>query len=488
MAKLWVSLVRPIAHLLPRVQEPTKSNQVKLNEKLWWIALTLLVFLVCSQVPLYGIRASSTNDPISFYRVMLASNKGSLMELGISPLITSGMIMQMLAGAKLVVVDQQNPEERSLFQAAEKIVGLVITLGQASLYTFFGMYGPISDLGMGNALIIILQLTASGILVLLMDDLLNNGYGFGSAISLFIACNICESIIWQSFSFRTLQTASGPQYEGAVIALFSLLVTRKDKIPALKEAFYRDNAANITNLLATILVFCIVIYFQGFRKEIPLKSSRFRSTGGAQTTFPIKLFYTSNIPIILQSALVSNIFMISQMAWGRMGHNAITTLLGRWAMTPSGRSIPVGGLVYYMSAPRSLMEVINDPIHALAYIAFVLSTCAILSYSWLGVSGSSAKDVAANLTAQGLTIPNRRAQATRPALEKFIPTAAAFGGLCIGALTIFADFMGAIGSGTGILLAVGIILKYVEDIIKQQNEEGDNPFPFAANLFTALKA
>merc|ERR1712096_180045 len=114
------------------------------------------------------------------------------------------------------------------------------------------------------------------------------------------------------------------------------------------------------------------------------------------------------------------------------------------------------------------MEVINDPIHTVVYITFVLSSCALLSYSWLGVSGSSAKDVAKNLTAQGLTIPNKRPQATRPTLEKFIPTAAAFGGLCIGALTIFADFMGAIGSGTGILLAVGIILKYVEDIIKEQ--------------------
>jgi protein transport protein SEC61 subunit alpha len=50
--------------------------------------------------------------------------------------------------------------------------------------------------------------------------------------------------------------------EGAVIALFHLLITRSDKVRALKEAFYRPNLPNITNLLATILIFLVVIYFQ----------------------------------------------------------------------------------------------------------------------------------------------------------------------------------------------------------------------------------
>merc|ERR1719251_217359 len=184
--------------------------------------------------------------------------------------------MQLLAGAKLVVVDQTNPDEQRMLKAAEKVVGLIITLGQACLYTLFGMYGPVSELGLGNAFLIIAQLFCSGVMVLMLDDLLNKGYGFGSAISLFIACNICENIFWQCFSFRTIQTASGPQYEGALIALFSLLLTRADKIPALKEAFYRVELANITNLLATLVVFCVVIYFQGFRIDLPVKNTRMR--------------------------------------------------------------------------------------------------------------------------------------------------------------------------------------------------------------------
>lgn len=55
---------------------------------------------------------------------------------------------------------------------------------------------------------------------------------------------------------------------------------------------------------------------------------------------------------------------------------------------------------------------------------------------------------------------------------RYIPTAAAFGGLCIGALSVLADFMGAIGSGTGILLAVTIIYQYFELFVKEQSEQG----------------
>jgi len=164
--------------------------------------------------------------------------------------------------------------------------------------------------------------------------------------------------------------------------------------------------------------------------------------------------------------------MASKMMYSRMGSNVITNLLGRWSQTPTGFPIPVGGLVYYMSAPRSFDEVLRDPIHALTYIAFVLSSCAFLSYSWLSVSGSSPKDVAENLKAQKLVVVGMRASTQINLLRRYIPTAAAFGGLCIGGLTIFADFMGAIGSGTGILLAVGNILQSIETIMREQADEG----------------
>ena len=141
MPGAWVEIVRPLKGLLPSVEAPLKSPPVK--EKAFWVFGTLLVFLVASQIPLYGIRKfGSGSDPISFYRVMLASNRNSLMELGISPLVTSGMIIQMLVGAKMIQVDNKKPEEQELMKVAEKFVGLIITLGQAVAYTLFGNLVP----------------------------------------------------------------------------------------------------------------------------------------------------------------------------------------------------------------------------------------------------------------------------------------------------------------------------------------------------------
>ena len=139
---------------------------------------------------------------------------------------------------------------------------MVITLGQGIVYVMTGMYGDPADIGAGVCLLIIIQLFVAGLIVLLLDELLQKGYGLGSGISLFIATNICETIVWKSFSPATVNTGRGTEFEGAVIALFHLLATRQDKVRALREAFYRQNLPNLMNLMATVLIFGVVIYFQ----------------------------------------------------------------------------------------------------------------------------------------------------------------------------------------------------------------------------------
>jgi len=459
-----IDLVKPMMCVLPEVSTP--DRRIPFREKVLWTAISLFVFLVCTQVPLFGITANKSADPFYWMRVILASNRGTLMELGISPIVTSGMVMQLLAGSKIIDVDQSLKEDRMLFQGAQKLFGMLITLGEAVAYVLSGMYGDVKDLGAGNAILIILQLTCAGIIVLLLDELLQKGYGIGSGISLFIATNICETIVWKSFSPTTINTGKGTEFEGAVIAMFHLLISKSDKIMALKEAFYRQNAPNITSLFATTLVFFVVIYFQGFRIEIKMKYQKIR---GQMSSYPIKLFYTSNIPIILQTALVSNLYFFSQLLYKRFKSNMIVNIIGQWQEVEwSGQSIPVGGLVYYMSPPHSFADIWEDPIHAIFYVAFVLISCALFSRLWIDVSGSSARDVAKQLKDQQLMMPGYRESDLPKALNRYIPTAAAFGGACIGALTIVADFLGAIGSGTGILLAVTIIYQYFEQFCKEQ--------------------
>ncbi|KAF0984472.1 hypothetical protein FDP41_000371 [Naegleria fowleri] len=463
----FLDLLRPAMAILPEVAKPAKT--VKFQEKVLWTAVALFIYLVCCQIPVYGIRNASSSDPLYWMRVILASNRGTLMELGISPVITAGLIIQLLSGAGLIDVNQNSEEDKVLLDGAQKFFGLIMTIIEAVAYVSSGMYGDVRELGLVTALLIVLQLFVAGIVCLLLDELLQKGYGLGSGISLFIATNICETIIWKSFSPSTINTGRGVEFEGAIIALFQLLITRSDKVRALKEAFYRPNLPNITNLLATILVFLIVIYFQGFRVELPLRSSRQKGNAG---TYPIRLFYTSNMPIILQTALVSQLFLFSQVLYKRFGDNILIALLGRWETPQYGQAVPVGGLIYYISPPANLNEMLMDPIHALLYIAFMLGSCALFSKLWIHVSGASPKHVADQLKEQGLILVGHRDQPKEmiKTLEKYIPIAAAFGGMCIGALTVIADFLGAIGSGTGILLAVGIIYQYFEMFSRQQDE------------------
>jgi protein transport protein SEC61 subunit alpha len=463
-----LDLVKPVMSILPEVTPPEK--RVSFSQKLFWTAVSLLVYLVCSQMPLYGIASSKGADPFYIMRMILASSRGTLMELGITPIITSGMILQLLAGAKIIDVDTSLKEDRQLFNAANKLLGILITIGEAVAYVLSGMYGDVRELGAVTAILLIVQLFFAGIIVLTLDDLLSKGYGLGAGINLFIVTNICEGIVWKSFSPTTINVGKGTEFEGAVIALFHMLLTRPNKLKALSDAFFRTNLPNLMNLAATALVFLLVIYIQGFRVDLAVKQETVR---GSQGNYPIKLFYTSNMPIILLSALISNLYFFSQLLYKRYSANVLVRLLGKWADTETGQgSYPIGGLSYYVSPPRDLTEVAADPFRALFYITFMLTACALFAKTWIEISGSGPRDEAKKLREQKLTFPGHRGSSTLAVLNKFIPTAAALGGILVGALSIGADLLGAIGSGTGILMAVTIIYDLWERASKEMMMEG----------------
>jgi protein transport protein SEC61 subunit alpha len=471
----FLEIIEPVMVVMPEVAPP--EREVPFRNKVLWTTVTLFIFLVCCQIPLYGIQNTENADPFYWVRVIIASNRGTLMELGISPIVTSGLVMQLLAGSKIIEVDMNANHDKALFTGAQKLFGILITIGEAVAYVVSGMYGPIQELGMGNAILIILQLFFAGIIVIILDELLQKGYGVNNGISLFIATNICENIVWKAFSPTTINTGKGTEFEGAVIALFYLLINHPNKSRAFLEAWSRTNLPNLTNLCATVLVFIVVIYFQGFKVELQLMTNNMR---GHARPHPIKLFYTSNIPIILQTALVSNLYFFSQLLFKRYSGNFLVRILGVWqdVRGGGGASKPVAGLAYYVSPPSSVTDIAEDPFHAIFYFCFILTACALFSKTWIEVSGQAPKDVAKQIVENQLFIKGWRHQNTQQTLKKYIPTAAAFGGMCIGALTVFADFLGAIGSGTGILLAVTIIYQYYEIFYKESNGPSANVLGF----------
>lgn len=219
------------------------------------------------------------------------------------------------------------------------------------------------------------------------------------------------------------------------------------------------------NVLATIAVFAAVIYLQGFRIEIPIKSSKMR---GQRSVYPVKLFYTSNMPIMLQSALTSNVFLVSQMLSARFPNNLLVRLLGVWEpLDDSTQLSAISGISYYMSAPHSLKSALSDPFHTVVYLAFIVTACAIFSKTWIEVSGSGPRDVAKQLKDQSMTLAGHRDASIYKELKRVIPTAATVGGAVLGLLSFAADMMGALGSGTGILMAVTIIYGYFELGVKE---------------------
>lgn len=190
-------------------------------------------------MPIYGINKTEGADPFYWVRVILASNRGTLMELGISPIITAGMVIQLLVGIRILDLDMQLPSDRELYEQCSKLLSLIITLCEAFAYIYSGMYGDVESLSTTKIILILLQLYFAGFIVILLDEMLQEGYGLGSGISLFIAVNVCEGIVWQSFSPITIKSEQGTEFEGSVVNFIHLLMTKNNKMAAIYHAFYR---------------------------------------------------------------------------------------------------------------------------------------------------------------------------------------------------------------------------------------------------------
>ncbi|KAI9483483.1 MAG: SecY subunit of pre protein translocase [Benjaminiella poitrasii] len=461
-----LKVLKPFMAALPEIEAP--DRKVPFNQRLLYTVIALFVYLVMSQLPLYGIISSESSDPLYWFRIVMGANRGTLGELGVLPLLTSGMIMQILAAANVIRIDYSLKEDRSLFCGAQKLFAIFIAFGQASLFVFTGVYGSPNEIGSVRCGLLILQIVFSSIVILLLDELLQKGYGLGSGINLFATANICQNIFWKTMSFRFVETIRGPEREGALISLFSLLASRKNKIRALKDAFYRSDLTNVMSLIATVVAFGVIVFLQGFRVELPVKSNRMR---GQRASYPIKLFYTSSMPIMLQSALFANIFLFSQTLYSFFGKNILIRILGVWApLADSNQLEAVSGVAYYLSAPRSLSAAVFDPIHTFLYVAFTILTCSYLSKVWVDVSGSSSRDVAKSLKDQQLAIAGFRDISMYKELQRIIPSAASFGGALLAAVAAVSDIFGVIGSGAGILMMVMIVFQYFEMFIKEQME------------------
>ncbi|MEM2142363.1 MAG: preprotein translocase subunit SecY [Candidatus Thorarchaeota archaeon] len=498
MPSRFLRALSPFVRIMPMVKSP--DRKVPFREKAIWTILVLIVFLVMSHMPLYGVDPSVGTDYLWALRVILASSRGTLMELGIGPIVTAGLVMQLLSGSKIINVDFSDPDDRAMFTGAQKVLAMFMTAFQAIAYIVGKAYG---DLNLNQSVAVFAQLMIAGVVVILMDELVQKGWGLGSGVSLFIMTNVAGQVIFSMFN--TIDTESGyftygntqvpsapdgyPTFpstylpKGIIAAMVAnlLRLLNPGQYPPVDLGwllFRNGNDPSIFGLIITFAIFLAVLVMESMRVEVPLQYAKYR---GVKAKYPIKLLYTSNIPVILTQALYANILFFSQIIFTNFnpeGKNVFLNWLGTFTK-PSGSTQMVanpGTLARYVTPPRGLFSVLYEPdgwLHVILYAVITVLLCWGFSRIWIDISGIAPRDVSRQLLNSGYIVPGfrRSEKVLERLLERYIPVVAGLGGLMIGILAAVADVLGALASGTGILLMVSIIKQYYETIAKAQLAE-----------------
>jgi len=445
---------------LPQVPKPKKK--LSLQTRLLWCGLALLIYMVMAQTPLFGATLPEF-DFLAFARVIFASQQGTLVELGIGPIVTAGLLMQLLRGSEILKFDFKKPEERGVFQTATKIVTYVVIIAESSVYGI-AVYGPnVTDPGV--LYILIGQMMAASVIIMFLDELIQKGWGIGSGISLFIMAGVAQQILWSLFSPM-------PANDGFTVGIFPFIGQwLASGVGPFTDVFFRYNQLpSIFGLLLTGGVLLILVYVQGMKVEIPIVSTKYR---GFSATYPIKLMYVSNIPVILASALTANAIFIGQMMWSNVNprnDHVFFNLLGQF--DPLNPATPIGGLVYYMTPPRGLDIVALDPLRAVGYVIFMVVIVVVFGRLWVELGGLSPKSAAKNLLDADVQVPGfrRSNQPIEALLNRYIPSVTILGSVILGVLAGVSDVLGVFGSGIGILLMVDILINYYNQLVREQVE------------------
>ena len=435
-----LEVLEPIFKFIPEVKSPVHREDF--NEKLKWTALILVLYYILTQIPLYGL-APGAIDQFAQLRAVMAGSFGSILTLGIGPIVTASIVLQLLVGSNLLELDLSSHKDKSHFQATQKVLSIVFTIFEASVLVLTGNLVPIDN---SYTLLLIIQLVIGALVIIYLDEVVSK-WGFGSGIGLFIAAGVCQAIIVGTFNFF-------PTAEGL--------------LPGIIPGFIQSSLAGTPDfsvlipLIATIIVFLVVLYGESMRVEIPISHGSVRGHGrirGSVGKYPLKFVYSSNMPVILTSALLVNVTLFANV-FQKIG----VPILGH---IQQGK--PVDGIAWLLSTPNLSMFV-TEPLHVLIYAIFFIACCMLFSYLWVEISGLNAKKISEQLYNSGIQIPGFRSSKRQlfKILKKYIPALTIISGIYVGLIAFLADLTGALGGGTGVLLTVGIIHKLYEEMAEEQ--------------------
>jgi preprotein translocase SecY subunit len=464
--------IRSASAYVPQVPKPKKK--ISLTEKFVWTGIALLAYLVMGQIPLYGVTDDPRFDFLAFARVIFAAQQGTLMELGIGPIVTAGLLMQLLKGSDLIRLNFKNPDDRSLFTSATKIVTLIVIVAEGALYGA-SVYGPLTAENAPYAIyVVIAQLIGASAIVMLLDEMIQKGWGVGSGLSLFIMAGVAQTILWSVFS--PVPAEDGP------VGVLPFTIESIAEGNGAEAIFRAGQLPSLFVLALTIVIILILVYIEGIHVDIPIVSTKYR---GFTAVYPIKLLYTSVIPVILASALLANAVFIGQMMWANYNPNNTNPAFNWIAQfdpqSQGGTATPTGGILYYITPPRGLETAAADPLRAVIYVIFLTAIVTVFSRLWVELGGLSARTAARNLLDADVQVPGfRRSEGSvETLLNRYIPSLTLLSGMIIGLLAGVSDVLNVFGTGTGILLLVNIMVSYYQTLVK---EKVDTDMPNLAAL------
>jgi preprotein translocase subunit SecY len=489
--------LKPLIDRVPAIKKP--EGHVHFRTKMMWTLGILVFYFVMTNVMMYGLEQSI--DIFSEFRAIMAGANGSLMHLGIGPIVTGSIIMQLFTGAKIIKLDLTNEEDKAIYQGTQKVVVIMMIIVEA-VPQVYGYLVPhptfISSVGDTSArLAIVAQLIIGSYLVFLMDEVVSK-WGIGSGISLFIAAGVSEAIFTGTINWMPT-TASEQIYPGAPSGTLpkTVFLIQKMSIGDIAgggwESIFIREPNPILALIGTIVIFLVVAFVESSRVELPLAHGRVR---GARGRYPIRLIYASNIPVILMAALLANINMFSLLLWNHPSLSRIPLVGHKWwigAFRP-GETQPYMGGAWYLSRPNGvsdwLLPLMNwdryggfvtghnygqVTAHVIVYLGVMILGSILFAKFWIETTNMGPEAVAKQIQSSGMQIPGfrRDPRVLRKVLDRYIPMVTIISGAFVGALAGVADMIGTVGqtSGTGVLLAVGIIIRLYEEIGKEQMME-----------------
>ena len=464
---------RSVFNYIPEVKSP-EEKKLGFNVKLKWTLIVLFSFFILANIPLFGL-SNNALARFEFLAIILGTEFGSIISLGVGPIVLASIILQLLVGSGILSIDTTTTEGKKFFGGIQKLLVLFFIVFEAIIYVVMQGLQAVP----GFTLIVIFQLILGGLAIFYMDGVVSK-WGFGSGVSLFIGAGVAWRLITSAFQFIS------PQGSNCFVGFTDAAVLCPGRALAIIQAalnrFPIEFFSALAAILATVIIFLMVVWAQSLKVEVPLSFGRIRGYG---VKWPLAFFYASVIPVILTAALIANIQLFGGMlenaaiscasAAGCTGLAKFASYFGFLGSFSQGQAI--SGLAFWLGSTNILDLIIRGgflPIYLIqgvTHILFFVFFSTIFSIFWVKTSGIDAKAQAHKIASSGLQVAGFRQdeRVLESILDRYIMPLTVMGGIAIGLLASITDLLGALVSGTAILLVIMIMYQFYQNIAQQHS-------------------